>query len=292
MKNFIFALGLICTMATAKGQTIQYTVLEDNPKLVPTTYIDLMAFDYEGGLSNPDEWQERMSGLGIGLNVNYPLSETFKINSRLTLFYAGDRTEVVKLPLHIEGVAAKRIRSKNVEKDVKVNVNYFYSTADVVTSNGRWLGTVDVLNVNQIVVPGTYEKNTYARGGTLFRRSTYAPTLESGREFGSQANLGIFGGLEWESKVHVVTWLSTGKSALSSQYLRYYLDGLFYPLASASTSDVANKTPFGFRFGVTGQLVDMKIGFMSRMVPKIEVGMYPLDGLFWNVGIGCNLVHF
>ncbi|MCB9235872.1 MAG: hypothetical protein H6581_29760 [Bacteroidia bacterium] len=268
-------------------ESVPYRILLNDPTRVPTTYVDLLYFDYEGSMSNQLKWHKGVPGLGATAQFELKPLDKMGFEGKATLFYTGKKTQFVKLPFHLEGGGVISLKSKIKEQPIKVPLKTFKTKADVVTDDGQWLGTVDAIGYNYIEVMAKKEFRTWARAGLMFRRSTYRPMNDGNYTLGAQTVGGVYLGVEVTRRAHVVTELSD-KVALSAEYMKMYADIMVYPLATVSTPQRNNRTPIGFRIGATGKLPGMK-NVLNYMFPKVEFGLYPLDGFYWSVGLGINL---
>ncbi len=295
MKNFLknhLLCILFVTLAllsfTAKAQQpAPYTLIVNDPSMVPSTYIDLVYFDYEGTMSNPDKWNQNVAGLGSTIQAEIKPMDKIGVQGKLSFYWYGDKKEVVKLPTHLEGGAVMSIGSKIKEQDIKVPLRYFKTKVDVVDDQGRWRGTTDGIGMNYIEVKAKKEFRTWARAGALLRRSTYRPNINRSSQLGSETVVGVYAGIEVTRKAHVVAQLAD-REAVSAEYLKFYGDLMIFPVAAHSTPDRGKRTPVGFRLGMTGKAPGMR-HFANYMAPKVEIGMWPLDGWFWSVGFGMSL---
>lgn len=177
-----------------------------------------------------------------------------------------------------------RLGEKKKVKDVKVNVSTFKTKVDVETSSGRYLGTVDALGVNQILVDGTYKLQNSARGGLCYQSGTYDRQRDG---IGTYNSVGVFAGFVRESKVHIDVAL-TDRMTKSAQYVRMYAVIVFFPVANSDISPLGEISRLGFRAGAQGSLPGMK-NFLNAMAPKVEIGYHVLNGSYFQLGFGYNI---
>ncbi len=281
-----FSLAIISANITfgQDDNSIEYRVVSDEPERIPDNFLFLYYFDYQGGLlNNPDERHNAVGSLGSSVDVwqhvgPIVISGTFKLG------YAGDASEAKKIHFKTDVGVSLPIGSRTKKKTAKVNVSLFTKIVSVEDEDGNFLGVAEVVGVNQILVPATYKYSRYARAGIDFQNGTYDRNLAS---IGTYNSLGIYAGFVRESRVNVVTQL-LNREALSSQYIRMYVDGFFYPLLSTDVDPVGKKLPFGIRAGMQGSLPGMK-NFINWMVPKVEIGFHGFHGTYFMVGFGVNL---
>lgn len=295
MKNriktaFLSVLLLLLSLTYQKAnaqENVPYQIRINDPSIVPNSYIDLVYFDYEGTMSNPDKWNQNVGGLGSTVQAEIKPMDKIGIQGKLSIYWYGDKSEVVKLPIHLEGGAVMALGSKIKNQDIKIPLRYFKTKVEVTDNQGRWIGRTDGIGMNYIEVEAKKEFKTWARAGLLFRRATYRPNINRSSQLGAQTVAGIYAGFELCRKAHVVAQIEN-REAVSAEYIKFYGDLMFFPIAAHSTADRGKYTPLGFRLGMTGKAPGMR-HFLNYMAPKVEIGMWPLDGFYWSVGLGINL---
>lgn len=273
-------------LASIAQQEIEYEVIVDDPSQIPNNYIQLYYFDYQGGLlANTGERHNGLSSLGISLNGWHNITPSIYGESYFKFSYYGDaKSNLKKFPLKFSLGGGYKFGSKEVEKQVKVNVSLFKTTVEVEDTDGDFLGYVDAIGVNQILVPGTYKLETSFHGGLEYQNGTY----DRNDGIGVFNSLGIYGGIVRESKVHIVTQLKDRK-ALSAQYMRFNFDLMFFPVAATSgVNSVGKISRLGFRLGAQGHLPGMR-NFLNYMAPRVEMGYHVLNGTYFQIGLGFNL---
>ncbi|MFK8037136.1 MAG: hypothetical protein AB8B74_02515 [Crocinitomicaceae bacterium] len=276
MKRFALILMSIITLQAIAQESIPYKVSYDNPDDLGNNYIYGYYFDYMTGNST--------SSLGVSTNTWIALNK-INLEADLKLGFLGDAAAVKRLSTRINVGAGFEISNKKKVKDVKVNVNTFYTKVDVETADGKYVGRFDALAVQQIKVPGTYKLETTLQGGLLYRNGSVDKSYE-----GRFRELGIYGGVTYESKVNITTDLFD-KQSKSAQYLRMYADLVYYPVFTLTNSDPElDNSRIGFRVGGLGHLPNMN-NFINYMAPKIEAGLNPV-GFYFIVGLGFNIASF
>ncbi len=257
-------------------ESIPYKVIYDNPDDLANSYVYGYYFDYMTGNST--------SSLGLSTNAWISFNQ-LNLEADLKLGVLGDAAEVNRFSTRVNLGAGFEILNQKKEKQVKVNVNSFYTKVDVETSDGKYIGKFDALAVQQILVPGTYRLETTLQGGLLYRNGSIAKSYQ-----GNFRELGIYGGISHERKVNIITDLYD-KQAKSAQYIRLYADIVFYPVFNISHEDPEfDKSRIGFRAGGLGHLPNMN-NFINYMTPKVEVGYNPV-GFYMIVGLGFNILSF
>lgn len=276
MKLVLFILTVLLTNSIYTQETIPYKVVYDNPDDLANSYVYGYYFDYMSGNST--------NSLGVSSNAWVALDK-INFEADLKLGLLGDAAQVRRFSTRMNLGAGFEISNRKKTKNVKVNVNSFYSKVDVETTDGKYLGQFDALTVQQIKVPGTYKLETTLQGGLLYRNGSVAKSYQGNfREFG------IYAGISRESKVNIVTDLFD-KQAKSAQYMRLYADIVYYPVLSLSHTDPEfDKSRIGFRFGGLGHLPNTN-NFINYMTPKVEVGYNPF-GFYMIVGLGFNIISF
>lgn len=288
MKAIILIVLVGITTISFSQEKVQYRILLDSAELVPKSYIDAYFFNFEGSMSNQVNWHKAAEGLRAGLQGEFVLPGGLGVEGMVFATYSGDEKEVSKLPMHLEAGAFKKIKSKKKGQSIKVPIRQFKTKVDVVSEeSGRWLGEVDAVQTNYIEVTAQKLFESNLRGGVTFRNSSYTPSIEGNKELGTQTNLGVYGGMSFLRKAHILTQLKD-KSTVSAEYMKIYVDAIFYPVVAYSTTATTKKSPIGFRTGVNGKLPGMK-GWFAKMVYNVEFGLLPLDGWYWGVGIGVNV---
>ncbi len=290
LKSFaqfwVFAMTCIISIAQ-DGNNVPYKILVDDASRVPGSYVDLFYFNYEGAMVNQLNWHKGFDGLGSSIQAEFKPSGKFGVQGRASVFYIGEKKEQMKLPFHLEAGGLVSLKSKIKAQEIKVPLKSFRKRVDIVDRSGNTIGSGTALAYNYIKVMADKEFTSWGRAGMLFRRATYKPMVDGMPLLGSQSVLGIFAGIEFIRKAHVETEVYD-KVIVSAEYFKTYGDILFYPVATFSTAVANRKRLLGFRFGATGKLPGMKAA-LNYMFPRVEFGKLPLDGWYWNVGIGVNL---
>ncbi|MGB0850247.1 MAG: hypothetical protein ACPGTP_03305 [Bacteroidia bacterium] len=287
MRKIIFIL-LSFWSANLSAQ-VGYRLLVDSPEVVPTNYYYLYYFDYDGALlADVDARNNAVGGLGISAEAWQEITPSIGVTSYFKYNYSGAVTESSKFPVRLDLGAFYRMGEKRKVKDVNVNVSTFKTKVDVEDNRGRYLGSVDALGVNQIMVDGTYKLQNSLRGGLTYQNGTYDRQLDGG--IGTYNSLGVFAGFVRESKVHVDVALEDRKTT-SAQYLRMYADVMFFPVANSDVSPLGKVSRLGFRTGAVGSFPGMR-NFMNAMAPKVEVGYHVLNGSYFQVGFGYNVFKY
>jgi len=264
---------------------IGYRLLSDNPDAVPTNYYYLYYFDFDGPmLAKVDERNNAAGGLGASINVWQELTPQLGITGNFKYNYAGAETEVSKFPIKMDASAFYRLKEEKKKKGVKVNVSTFKTKVDVETDRGVYLGTVDALGVNQIMVDGTYKYQNNVRCGVAYHTGTYDRQRNGG--IGTFNAVGVYAGFVRESKVHIDVALED-RMTTSAQYIRMYADVMFYPVANSDVDPLGKVSRLGFRAGALGSFPGMK-SFLNAMTPKVEFGYHVLNGTYFQVGFGFN----
>lgn len=280
-------MGGSLAIALKAQELVPYRILVNDPQLVPTTYIDVVYFDVEGSMANQLKWHKGVPGVGSSAQAEFKPLDRMGIQGKVCVYWAGKKRQTMKLPFHIEGGAALSLSSKIKVQKIKVPIKSFKTRVDVVDTDGNWLGRADAIQMNYIEVMADKEFRTWGRAGLMFRRSSYSPHIDANLQLGAQTVAGIYAGVEVTRRAHVVTQLAD-KSTVSAEYFKTYVDLMAFPLATFSTPDRGKRVPIGFRFGATGKLPGMR-NFMNYCFPKVEFGLWPLDGPYWSVGLGINL---
>jgi hypothetical protein len=287
MRKQIALLAFILVAFTGQAQqNIEYKVLSDNPDAISTNFLYLYYFDYQGGfLNSPDERHNATGSLGSSVDLWQEAGPVIA-NANFKLGYSGDAAEFKRMHIRFDGGVAYPLGSRTAVKEAKVNVALFKTVVTVEDEHGGILGFADAVGVQQILVPATYKYNKYLRGGLAFQNGTYDRNRLG---IGTYKSVGIYAGIARESRVHVVTQLLNRK-ALSSQYIRMYFDGFFYPVLSTDVDPEGKKSPFGFRAGMQGSFPGMN-NFINWMTPKVEIGFHGYHGSYFTVGFGVDLYH-
>ncbi|HHG85298.1 MAG TPA: hypothetical protein ENJ82_11185, partial [Bacteroidetes bacterium] len=61
---FLLLMGMSFPGLSWAQDVINYKMLVNDPTLVPTSYIDIVYFDYEGSMANQNKWHKAVNGLG------------------------------------------------------------------------------------------------------------------------------------------------------------------------------------------------------------------------------------
>jgi hypothetical protein len=288
MKQLITIFILILTTLNLSAQ-VGYRILDDNPDVVPSNYYYFYYFDYDGALlADADARNSAVGGLGISAEAWQEITPKIGVNAYFKYNFYGDVTENSKFPIRLDAAVFYRLKEKKKVKEVKVNVSTFRAKVDVEDGQGRYVGTVDALGVNQITVDGTYKLQNSVRGGIAYQNGTYDRKLNGG--IGTYNSAGIYAGFVRESKVHLDVALEDRKTT-SAQYLRMYADVMFFPVASSDITPLGKVSRIGFRAGAIGSFPGMK-NFLNAMAPKVEIGYHVLNGSYFQVGFGYNVVKY
>ena len=284
MNRLIVYTALIFIGLSARAQ-VGYRILNDNPDAVPSNYVYLYYFDFEGSmLAQVDERNSAVGALGSSVEAWHQITPSLGTNVFFKYGFSGDAKEVKKAPIRLDAAAFYRLGEKKKVKDVKVNVSTFKAKVDVEDGQGKYIGTVDALGVNQIIVDGTYKLQNSVRGGIAYQNGTYDRGLKG---LGTYNSMSIYAGFVRESKVHVDVALEDRKTT-SAQYLRMYADVMFSPVANSDVSPLGKVSRLGFRAGAVGSFPGMR-NFMNAMAPKVEIGYHVLNGTYFQIGLGINV---
>lgn len=262
-------------------------MLLDSPGMVKNNFIYLHYFDYIGRMSNAEKRHRAVRGLGASVNAFYHLTEKEAVEVGLHINHADLRSSVKKYPVKAELSFNSRFAQKERTKDVRINVRAFKTVVGVTDLYGNFRGYHDAVGVDQISVVGTEGLTRYMRAGLLYQNGSYETVKP--KEYGTYNTGAVYVGFVQESRIHVDVEL-LGRVATSAQYMRTYFDFMFFPVATTTVDNPGKRSPIGFRVGGLGHFPKMK-NFMNYMAPKVEIGMNALDGWYWQVGLGFNVMN-
>ncbi|MCB0736489.1 MAG: hypothetical protein KDC92_03175 [Bacteroidetes bacterium] len=288
MKKGILAIVLLLwTGIELAAQDVSYQILEDSANRIENTYVTFYELRVDMSAVDQSKWHKGFAGIGSELQVQYALKPNFGIDAIGTYYWFGDKRLGTNMPFRLDIGVWTNNEGKYKTQEIKVPLRLFKTKANVEDDKGRWLGTVDAIGLSYITVEAQKLFQTGLRGGLTMRRATYRPMVDSKYQLGIQNVLGMYGGVQFTRKAHVVTQLEH-KVAVSAEYMKWYLDLMYFPIASTTTVDINNRKRLGYRFGVWATSPGMK-GLFAKTVYNVELGRLPLDGWYVSLGLGWRL---
>ena len=263
-----------------KSSGFEYTVFEDDPSKIAKLSVALDYLYLNFGKNNIDG-----TAIDFGLNSTYNLSRNLELNGTVHLPMLNFEKPA---SLYSDFNAVFYVLSKTRKRDIDVSLKY----KSVEIGDTRYTSSTSVNVPDRQVL-----KKVGFRGGLYFRKSAYK--LESGLNdlTGGMIQMGIYGGLQLFNNVNVrIRFLDQERQTETA--VIYYFDLLTLNtsfdnalLAAGYKATHSAIQPFGFRLGVLFRpimptLESARKGFFGNTEYRTEFGYRPVDGPFFNMGVG------
>jgi hypothetical protein len=263
-----------------KSAGFDYTVFEDDPTRIARLSV---AFDYlylNMGKDNIDG-----TGIDFGANTTFRPSNNLEINATLHLPILAMEKPA---SLYADANAVFYLFSKIRKRDVDVPIKY----------KNVEIGDLRYTSSTSVKVPGRQVLKKFGvRGGIYFRKSAY--TLNSGNVSltDGMVQAGVYSGIQFFNNVNVrIRFLDQQRQTETAAI--FYVDALALSttfnnelLSDGYKANNGTILPFGFRLGVLFRPVmptvdSARKGFFANTEYRTEFGYRPVDGPFFNMGVG------
>ena len=280
MKELLTLVWVI-SASLAMAQNTTYTLIEDNPRALPGSYITVEPLGLDGG-------SQGEINLYTGGTVFWSLTEKLKLEglARYNVLQVGGKGS----GFHLEAGGFLPIMSKEVKKDVPVILKTTLYAARV--DDDKYID-----ETKYFTVKGTYLNQMGPRGGLYLKKSGFDFKDESSLTTETNyTNTGIYVGWEKLSQAFVKTKVGDDYKYGHGQ-TRIYLDALIIPsrtIADDLMGDPDNNGMFGFRVGFQwnkNPYKEKEKGLELNPVYTAEIGSRPISGFYAQMSFGLNIYN-
>ena len=313
MKKVLTILGLIAFATVNAQEKINYTVIKDDPSVLPKVVVNLDIFEME-------VWKPKTDfGVNFGFGVwghvevpNIPLVAQYQFYRS----YFEDAKLLISKDFpnttHVQLGGLYMLSDNTKRKTISVGLdNQVVSSNRTTDSRGRTTEN-RTHELTSIKVPGNFRRQFGVRGGLTIRRSgiAFSDGLgEAGRfepkpyEFASHNSTNLYAGLEVRNALNLVIQTDKyGRSTTTSKMSSWFVDAIFPVVNNFNhpsgddvqqlMKDSLSGIPIGFRIGLQNSPVEKRdiTGKKFGLTTRGELGYKPFTGWYAVATLGINII--